>query len=100
MYVHPDARLNGFKAVKIPSNKELFMNPNVPKLVDKHSGSNGENWIEPDMENGVDNLDVIAHGERELSAEAIRYDRTNNVVDKSDNSDEPKQTQTAPATAE
>lgn len=90
MYVHPDARLNGFKLVKIPSNAELFRTVG-PKMENSHDGSNGDNWIEPENVNGVDNLDMLAQAEKELSAEAIRHQRATSEAERAKDVEETKQ---------
>lgn len=97
MYVHPDARLNGFKLVKIPSNAELFqVCKGMPS--NDHNGSNGDNWVEPDNLNGVDNLDMFAQEQRELSAEAIRHQRAISEAERAKDDDESKQEESEPAT--
>lgn len=72
MYVHPDARLNGFKLVKIPKPAELMrlVGPSNPS---SHDGSNGKEWIEPEPQNGLDNLDQIQRAGDELNAAALQY---------------------------
>lgn len=99
MYIHPDAKLNGFKAVRIPKPAELFQILG-PKQTNSHDGSDGSTWIEPENVNGVDNLDMIAKGQKELSAEAIRYAQASREANEPVSTDEPKQNQTAPATAD
>lgn len=97
MYVHPDARLNGFKLVKIPSNAELFqICKGIPS--NDHNGSNGDNWVEPDNINGVDQLDMLAKEQRELTAEAIRHERAISEAKRANEGDEQKQVETDPAT--
>lgn len=96
MYIHPDARLNGFKKVKIPTNSELFAQLG-PKAPNDKSGSNGDEWINPDPV-AVDNLDMIAAAERDLSAEAIQHQRALSDADRAIKADEQKQEE-QPATS-
>lgn len=97
MFVHPDARLNGFKLVKIPSNAELFqICKGMPS--NDHNGSNGENWVEPDNLNGVDNLDMLAQEQRSLTAEAIQHQRVISEAEHAKDADEAKQDHSEPAT--
>lgn len=72
MYVHPEARLNGFKLVKIPKPAEL-MRLVGPANPSSHDGSNGKEWIEPELQNGLDNLDQIQRAGDELNAAALQY---------------------------
>lgn len=97
MYVHPDARLNGFKLVKIPSNAELFqICKGMPS--NDHNGSNGDNWVEPDNINGVDNLDMLAQEQRSLYAEAIQHERAISEAQSANSAEEAKQEDTEPET--
>lgn len=88
MYIHPDAKLNGFRAVKIPTNAELFALTDITKVPKGHDGSNGSEWLEPDNPNGVDALDNLASAGAALSAAAIRYEREKGEAEKSATSDE------------
>lgn len=77
MFIHPDARLNGFRAVKIPSNGELLRQFGFKEPSDK-TGSNGSEFIEPDPEN-LDNLDLLERQRREINADAAVYQSQSHV---------------------
>lgn len=67
MYIHPDARLNRFKDVKIPSTQELFILHGFKAPLGH--GDDAADGI-PDNRQGIDNLDraMIAKKMAEMSA--------------------------------
>ena len=89
MYVHPDARLNKFQLVKIPSNIELMRQFGL-KLPNSHDGSNGEKLLEPDNPNGVDNLDNLQGGISQLNYEAESF-LSHDASNEPDTESEPSQ---------
>lgn len=67
MYVHPDALLNKFKDVKIPSTQELFILHGFQAPLGH--GDDASNGI-PENRQGIDNLDraMIAMRQSEIAA--------------------------------
>lgn len=72
MFVHPDAKLNGFKLVKIPSAHDLMRQFGENRNL-MHDGVNGEHYVPAGNPNNVDNLDMLEQSRQELNQEiAVR----------------------------
>lgn len=99
MYVHPDAKINGFKLVKIPSNVELMRQFGL-KLENPHDGSNGKELLSPDNPNGLDNLDRLQNDVVHLDSDAAAYYRALNDPSNESDKDSSASAASLPASEE
>lgn len=71
MYVHPDAILNKFKDVKIPSTQELFILHGFKAPLGH--GDDASEGI-PDNRQGIDNLDRTMISKRQAEIAAAEFE--------------------------